>query len=260
MKTIDQVRESIPRRERRLVQGQVSLRAATADGGPPKIGMHIPFAKRSEVLYDFVEIIDPGAFTKTLQERGCDVVSLWNHDASWVLGRESNDMLRIQVGTDGLDAEVELDAEDTMHRHFARRVERRDVIGSSFGFETKRDRWEKEEDGTIVRTLLEVKLYEVSPVTFPAYPDSEADRRALAEARSLDMAAAHGIDPVELVRVLAGVADGRVATQHVESVRRWIGKLQTLLPTDASPASPPLDLRRRRLALMEREHRLVAAS
>lgn len=40
----------------------------------------------------------------------------------------------------------------------------------SFGFEVDLDSWQRDADGVMVRTLHQVTLHEVSPVTFPAYP------------------------------------------------------------------------------------------
>jgi HK97 family phage prohead protease len=256
MDRIQEMRNSLPRRERRVITGGAELRVAA--GAPPKIGMRIPFGKRSEDM-GFTEIIDPGAFTKTLQEAGSDVVALWNHDPLWVLGRESNRTLRIAATPDALEAEATLEAEDPMHQHFARRVARRDVIGSSFGFETVRQDWTEEENGdggfSVTRTLLEVKLFDVSPVTFPAYPDSEAESRALREARAATIAAVRGIDPVELAAVLGSLEDGHIAAKHEPSVRRWITCLTAVLPVPA-PAIIPLAVRARRLQLLAREHGL----
>lgn len=241
--TIESLRKQLPKRERRMVEGAAELRAS--EDGTPKIGMRIPFGRRSVEMWGFVEIVDPGAFTKTLQERGSDVVALWNHDPLWVLGRQSNRTLSVRAEPEALEGEATLDGEDPMHRHFARRVERRDVIGSSFGFETVRDRWEQEADKTLVRTLLEVRLFDLSPVTFPAYPDSEAEKRALGDPRLVELAAVRGIDPLEFVRVMAGAEGGKVESRHVESVQRWVRQLQGMLPVSTVP-----------LEVREREHRL----
>ena len=60
-------------------------------------------------------------------------------------------------------------------------VARGDVAGSSFGFEVQHngDRWDEKADGSVTRVLLRVKLFDISAVTFPAYPQSQAEARAL---------------------------------------------------------------------------------
>lgn len=262
--TIAELQAMLPRRERRLIPGAAEMRATDAG---PRIRMRIPFGRRSHDM-GFVEIIDPGAFAKTLQEAGSDVVALWNHDPLWVLGRESNKTLELRTTAEALEGETQLDGEDQFHQHFARRIQRRDVIGASFSFEKVRDRWEEDhEDHTITRTLLEVRLHDVSPVTFPAYPDSEAEARALAEQRARELAAVRGIDPTELLAVLGAARTGKVEAKHIPSVRHWIGALEGLLPAEAPPAPTAapasvgtFDLRQRRLAMVARQHGLPAAS
>lgn len=239
------IRKKLPSRERRTIQGEIQLRA---DEDGPKIGMFVPFNRRSEELWGFTELIRPSAFTKTLQERGSDIVSLWNHDSNWVLGRQSNKTLTLEEADDGLRGIVTLDAEDAMHKHFARRVERRDVVGTSFGFETVRDEWKTKPDGTVLRELVELRLWDVSPVTFPAYPDSEAERRSSA----FDLAVAKvGADPADLAELLARAVDGKVADPDADEVRAWVDRLTGVLPLPAIPVASDEDLRQR-LRLRER--------
>jgi HK97 family phage prohead protease len=247
------VKSNLPRREHRLIEGAAELRAA-ADG-KPRIAMHIPYDRRSETMWGFVEIIKPSAFTKTLQERGSDVVSLWNHDPLWVLGRESNRTLDIRNSDQELEGVVTLDADDPMHKHFARRVERRDVKGSSFGFETVRDNYITEADGTILRELVEVRLYDLSPVTFPAYPDSDAEKRGHAEAL-YDVASARAkVDLAALAAAIVRMEQGRFAAADVAEMRAWLAFLEHGVPAPAATVTPiavlrrQLDLRARRLGL-----------
>ena len=56
-------------------------------------------------------------------------------------------------------------------------MRRGDVNQMSFGFNTIRDKWEQIGD-QVVRTLLEVRLFDVSPVTYPAYPQTSAQVRS----------------------------------------------------------------------------------
>lgn len=238
---VQALRGRLPTRERRMYPGTIALRRA---GDGVRIGMFTPFNRESLDLGGFVEVVAPSAFTKSLQERRSDVVALWNHDPMWVLGRESNRTMTITVTDEGVDSEVSLDGDDPMHKHFARRVERRDVVGSSFGFETVRDRWEKLEDGSVLRTLLEVKLYDISPVTFPAYPEAEAETRSLAV---FDVAAVRsGLDVREMAEALGRVEGGRVAATDVEAVRAFVARLSALCPEPvASVAARERELRHR---------------
>ena len=73
----------------------------------------------------------------------------------------------------GLRYEIDLPA-TTLGHDVAALLRRGDISGSSFGFRTITDEWATTEDGYPLRTLTEVALRDVGPVTFPAYSDSEA--------------------------------------------------------------------------------------
>ena len=141
------------------------------------------FDKLSQNLGGFVERISPGAFKKTLKE--ADVRALFNHDPHLVLGRNISGTLRMSEDSDGLAYEIDL-PDTSVGRDVAVLLERGDVSGSSFGFRVIDDVWDDAADGFPRRTLKEVALRDVGPVTFPAYVDASSAIRSLAEARSID--------------------------------------------------------------------------
>lgn len=173
--------------ERRYTRDDVELRA---ENGKPKqmAGYAAKFDTLSQNLGGFVERIAPGAFSKTLTE--ADVKALFNHDANLLLGRSKSGTLRMEEDETGLRYEVDL-PDTTLGRDLAVLLARGDVSQSSFAFRVVRDDWGTDDQDRPVRTLVEVKLYDVSPVTYPAYLDTEASMRAalpsLAEARSLPL-------------------------------------------------------------------------
>lgn len=148
---------------------------AEGEDAPPKIVGHAAvFNQLSEDLGGFRERIAPGAFSKTL---GADVRALFNHDPSMIIGRTTSRTLRLSEDAKGLM--VEITPPDTpMARHVVESIRRRDITQMSFGFRTREDTFERTDDG-IVRTLLDVELFDVSPVTFPAYPQTDAAVRSL---------------------------------------------------------------------------------
>ena len=129
------------------------------------------------------EVVRRGAFTKTLQEG--DPASVWNHDSNYVLGRKSAGTLRLSEDERGLRYEVD-PPETTWAKDLLVSIERGDVRGMSFSFEAVHADMSLN-DGEPLRELREVKLYEVGPVTFPAYEGTEVQVRSafrtLAEAR-----------------------------------------------------------------------------
>lgn len=112
---------------------------------------------------DFLEQVHPRAFHNAL--RNPDVKALWNHNADNVLGSVGSGTLRLSTDTRGLLTETDFPKSALREREA---IERGDVSQMSFGFRTIADRWEKRADGTELRTLLHVELFDVSPCAFPA--------------------------------------------------------------------------------------------
>lgn len=193
----------------RRVFGLTELRAEGEGEGRTLSGYAAVFNQLSEPMWGMREKIRPGAFTKTLLE--ADIRAVWNHNADYVLGRTKNGSLNLREDERGLWVEIK-PPETTWASDFVESIRRGDVDQMSFGFETVRDFWEGEE-GRQIRTLVEVKLYEVSPVTFPAYPQTEISARALEEQL------------------------GRLKKADPEQARALIARLSSQL----APAAPPED-------------------
>src|SRR5260221_5828155 len=133
----------------------------------------------SEDLGGFRERIAPGPFAKTIQS--ADIRALFNHDANIVLGRNKAGTLRLSEDSAGLAFEVDAPQTQLVRDMVLAPIQRGDINQCSFGFYTVQDKWAKL-DGNWVRTLLEVELFDVSPVTYPAYPQTEVAVRSLQEA------------------------------------------------------------------------------
>lgn len=142
-------------------------------------GYAAKFNVRSDPLGGFVEIIEPGAFDDVL---GNDVVALFNHDPSQVLARSSAGSLKLSIDETGLRYEFAL-ADDECSRRVAAFINDGRVRQSSFAFDVASggDRWERQADGSVLRTITKFsRLYDVSPVTYPAYPDATVALRSAA--------------------------------------------------------------------------------
>ncbi len=126
----------------------------------------------------FREIVAPGAFKETIQT--ADVRALFNHDPSMVLGRTRNNTLTLEEDSKGL--RVAITPPDTTWANDLRtQIKRRDITQMSFGFEMVEDSWEGEDTKSPVRTLRKVNLFDVSPVTFPAYPQTSVKARSMTD-------------------------------------------------------------------------------
>lgn len=155
-------------------------------------GYALKWETKSQNLGGFREKVAEGATTKTIGE--ADIRALFNHDPSLVLGRNRSGTLRLAEDSTGLHYEVFGDMRQSYVADLAISMERGDVSNSSFGFRTINDEWGIDEADFPIRTLREIALLDVSPVTYPAYLDSTSGlgKRALerfAEKRGLALSA-----------------------------------------------------------------------
>lgn len=139
------------------------------------VGYAAVFNSFSQPIFGFRETIKPGAFKKTIRES--DVRALINHDPNYVLGRTSSRTLRLSEDEKGLRYIV-TPPDTTFARDLVVSIKRGDITQSSFGFTVVKDHWTGESPN-MTRELLEVKLFDVSSVTYPAYLQTEVSVRSL---------------------------------------------------------------------------------
>lgn len=121
------------------------------------------------------ERIMPGAFDRAARED--DVRGLFNHEADNLLGRTTARTLTLSVDGRGLKYEIAYDEKDPDHVRVMRKIDRGDLTGSSFAFSIDSEVWKKDGDSEI-REINAVTLYDVGPVTYPAYEATTAGARA----------------------------------------------------------------------------------
>jgi uncharacterized protein len=172
--------------ERRMVE--MEFRAGESQEKPTISGRAVVYNRWSADLGGFKEIIEPGFFENALNQ---DVRALWNHNADLVLGRTRAGTLKLADNESGLD--VEINPPDTqIGRDAVVSIQRRDVTQMSFGFTIKSggDTWERDKrTGAITRRLLRggcETLFDVSPVTYPAYAQTSVHARSMMDALSQD--------------------------------------------------------------------------
>ena len=150
-----------------------------ADEGESKkiVGYAAKFNSLSEEMWGFREQIAPGAFTEALKKS--DVRALFNHDPNYVLGRQSAGTVTLTEDDVGLHYEI--DPPDTQWaRDIVSSIERGDIAESSFAFSMSGGVEEWDDTATpAIRTIKSVgNLYDVSPVTYPAYPEATTGVRS----------------------------------------------------------------------------------
>lgn len=171
-----QKRAAKPVPERRVLSSIISIRRAPS-GKRTIYGYAAKFAPvQSADMGGWTEEIHPNAFDSCLRSTP-DVVGLWNHDVNHVLGRTTSGTLHLSVDKTGLLYAIE-PPNTQLAKDLMELMERGDIHQSSFGFYCIEDSWREGPNGTYIRTVLKAELFDVSPVTFPAYPDATSGVRA----------------------------------------------------------------------------------
>lgn len=200
-------------RERRGLSEPVTLRS---EGDGTVSGYAALYNTETVIAGFFREKIAPGAFDTALGGTD-DVRALFNHDPNYVLGRTKSGTLTLTEDTKGLRYDVRLP--DTQAAQDVRTlIQRGDVSGSSFGFFVEADEWDESETkrGKLpLRIIRKVELFDVSPVTYPAYPQTSVTARSIEDAvRAATVVAAERQARLTLARLRNRLA--------IERARAWV--------------------------------------
>jgi HK97 family phage prohead protease len=194
---------------RRITVNEFEIRDGEGTDGMTFRGLAAPFNSTSEPL-PFIETIKPGAFTRSLKSRN-EIKMFVNHDTSRVLASKRAGTLRLWESERGLEVEADL-PDTTDGRDMAYLIRRGDIDSMSFGFSVPRggDSWS--DDGQ-QRELREVRLHEVSVVSFPA------NRDTVSTVRSLDgLVDATGLEAEKLNAAITALEKGETLDDDLASV------------------------------------------
>lgn len=188
--------------------------------------------------WGFWEEMAPGCFTKTLGES--DVRFLINHDPNLILARQAHaptDTLTLAEDEVGLAVDADM-APTSYGRDLAISLDRGDVTQMSFAFDMVAYEWSYLADGTELLRHTEVALWDVSPVTYPAYVETDAGLRldVMAAARSagwsavdLDLLARRLADPTpDLLAALQHLARGTELSPPAETTGNTSGESRSV--------------------------------
>lgn len=184
--------------ERRVFEGKLELRASKKGSGPGQIvGYAAKYNKLSQDLGGFFEKLLPGCFDDVMQD---DCRCLRNHDDDHLLGRTRAGTLELLLDEIGLMYTCDL-PDTSAGRDTAESIRRGDMSGSSFQFNIAMDGQSWDFDGpSPMRSISRIgRLYDVSPVTNPAYLDTDVDMRSFQSA-----------------------LEGRKALEQAETVRKYV--------------------------------------
>jgi len=161
----------------------VEMRVKDASYGkktPTMEGYGANFNSLSEDLGGFREVLMPGCFADALKTS--DVRGLFNHNPDKILGRNTAGTLRLSEDERGLRFEIDPDLEISYAKDLQRSMQRGDINQCSFGFKVAEEgqSWAKDSAGMWIRTITKVaQLFDVSPVTYPAYISTSCAVRSM---------------------------------------------------------------------------------
>ena len=171
----------------------ISYRATVSEESRHVEGYALLFNVDSRAMWggDLIERIAPTALEGVLEKS--DILCLMNHDerrgvlARYRMGEGS---LKLEVDEKGL--KYSFDAPNTpLGDELIESLKRGDISESSFAFTVEDDHWERKEDGSYVRTILKFeRLYDVSPVYYPAYEDTSVALRSIEALKEAETKAA----------------------------------------------------------------------
>ena len=162
------------RSQRQMRSAASEFQTREEDGDLFIEGYFSVFNTNYELWPGATESVAPGAFSKTLSG---DVRALVDHESHLVLGLNKAGTLELQEDSRGLWGRIKINPSDSDAMNLYERVRRGDVDQCSFGFDILSEDTEFREDGSVHWTIREVKLYEVSVVTFPAYEETSVSAR-----------------------------------------------------------------------------------
>lgn len=161
--------------ERRFFNPQIEVRE---DGDDLTIEGVAAVINRTTDLGWYKERIAKGAFDDVMKD---DVVALFNHDPNYPLARtgaKGDSKLDLFLDNEGNLAYRFKAPNTSIGKDMMENIRTGIVSKSSFAFTIKEDEWERGKE-TDIRTIKKIKrLYDVSPVTYPAYSDTSVAARS----------------------------------------------------------------------------------
>ena len=172
--------------ERRFTVEALQVRIADGDAGKTTIAgravIYNTWVQIGSAAWGWMERWSPGALTGSLSNK--DIYATFNHDADNLLGRVSNETLRMTDSSKALEYELDPNLDTEIGRQVLAFVKRQDVRGSSFAFRVDKYEMEKKQKKSDMDrvTITKAKLFELGPVTNPAYKQTSAQLRSQIDA------------------------------------------------------------------------------
>lgn len=167
--------------ERRFLKNNITLRSVDNQDNKFQFeGYAIVFDSPSLLMYDwnkgknYTEYIAPGAITPDLISKS-DIKFLFNHNENNILGIHNQDTktFDLTINNKGLFFKTNTLPNTSLVKDLYELMNMNIINKCSFSFTYIEDSWKEDNDGNLIRTFTKLdKLYDISIVTYPAYPDT----------------------------------------------------------------------------------------
>ena len=196
-------------------------RVEVRDGRRVISGYPIVYNSDSEDM-GFIERIAPGAAKNALKRS--DIRGLKNHDISLIFGRQGVN-LEFKEDKDGLYYEA-TEIDTRTFKEVAEEVRLGLLTGQSFGFTILSDEWKGLDTDKPTRTITEIgQIFDVGPVTYPAYQDTSVALRSLEQAKAKAEDKPAFTEP--MVRVSFGDETKEFSLNEKGEIDGWLEELRS---------------------------------
>jgi len=214
------------------------------------VGYSAVFNQSIDILGFFTESIAPEAFNSVLQE-GQDTKALFDHESRLILGRVGNGTLSMRTDNQGLYSTIRPNMSVSYAKDLVESIKRGDVSGQSFAFSVGAETWDFTDGETPHRTITEISnLYDVGPVTYPAYPQTSVAvaglRSLMAEAGELRSCAGLMFRASDSVGVVECRGQNYLAGGSIEQIKAYIEEQRVAIRRSKMSAA------KRKISLLER--------
>lgn len=169
------------KRQVRITNNESNIRSSAEEDGQEYLtGYAALFGDPTLIAHSFYESIHPDAFQSALA-RNDDVRALFNHDPNLILARTKSGSLKLEVDSKGLKSTIRI-PDTTLGKDLKYHIEAGDISQMSFAFIILREEKRGVLNDVPWYEILDLELFDVAPVTYPAYENTNIEVQ-----RSLDI-------------------------------------------------------------------------
>ena len=240
--------EKSGRETRTFTVEKVEVRAGSGDSSPLTLDGYACVTETPYQIRDFLgeydEVVRAGSFTRTLKNNA-DVRLLLNHDGL-PLARTKSGTLKLAEDSTGLHVEAQLEPRSGMVNDVRLAMERGDLDEMSFAFEVLQQEWSPD---YTQRDIREVRLYDVSVVTYPANPATSASLRQAGIVAKVERIARRSLSDPEKSQVAEILGRVNAVDTVIDEVLEDLAAMLSMTNPDAEEMGEEMDAAARSAAL-----------